>query len=50
VDRALEQLVWERAHPRCEYCLLPVQCTEAPFQIDHVIARKHGGETISTRS
>jgi hypothetical protein len=47
MERALEELVWQRARSRCEYCLLPVNCTEAPFQIDHIIARKHGGETIA---
>jgi hypothetical protein len=47
VDRALEDQIWERARSRCEYCLLPARYTEAPFQIDHIIARKHGGETIA---
>jgi len=23
MDRALEELVWERAHARCEYCQMP---------------------------
>lgn len=48
MDRALEEQIWERARSRCEYCLLPARYTEAPFQIDHIIARKHGGETIAT--
>jgi hypothetical protein len=47
VERALEDQVWERAQSRCEYCQLPVAYTEAPFQIDHIIARKHGGETVA---
>jgi hypothetical protein len=47
VDRALEEQVWARARFRCEYCLLPVGYTEAPFQIDHIIAKKHGGETVA---
>jgi hypothetical protein len=46
VDRALEELIWARARSRCEYCLLPARYTEAPFQIDHIIARKHGGATV----
>jgi hypothetical protein len=45
VDRALVELVWARARSRCEYCLIPARYNEAPFQIDHIIARKHGGET-----
>ena len=47
MDRTLEAQVWERARSRCEYCLLPARYTEAPFQIDHIIAKKHGGETIA---
>lgn len=47
MDRALEDQIWERARSRCEYCLLPARYTEAPFQIDHIIAKKHGGETIA---
>jgi hypothetical protein len=26
---------------------MPDAYTEAPFQIDHIIAKKHGGETVS---
>ena len=48
MDGALESHVWERARSRCEYCRLPALYTEAPFQIDHIIAKKHGGETLAT--
>jgi 5-methylcytosine-specific restriction endonuclease McrA len=37
--------VWERAEGRCEYCHLPSAFHPAPFQIDHIIARQHSGET-----
>jgi hypothetical protein len=37
--------VWERAANRCEYCQLPSAFHPAPFQIDHIIARQHGGKT-----
>jgi 5-methylcytosine-specific restriction endonuclease McrA len=47
MDRALEDQAWEHARSRCEYCLLPARYTEAPFQIDHIIAKKHGGEIIA---
>jgi 5-methylcytosine-specific restriction endonuclease McrA len=40
---AVVNAVWERAARRCEYCHLPADCSEAPFQIDHIIARKHHG-------
>ncbi|HYV28026.1 MAG TPA: HNH endonuclease signature motif containing protein [Candidatus Eisenbacteria bacterium] len=42
---AVEAFVKQRAHARCEYCQLPEGCSELPFQIDHVVARKHGGAT-----
>ncbi|MGD0415823.1 MAG: HNH endonuclease signature motif containing protein [Terriglobales bacterium] len=35
--------VWQRARARCEYCQLPSAFHPAPFQIDHIIARQHGG-------
>jgi hypothetical protein len=41
----LSRLVRERAAGRCEYCHLPQIATSIPFEIDHVIARKHGGPT-----
>lgn len=45
MDRALEQLVWSRAGHRCEYCLLPADLSSFSFQLNHVIAQKHGGPT-----
>lgn len=36
---------WHRANGRCEYCQLPANLYPAPFQIDHIIARQHGGAT-----
>jgi hypothetical protein len=47
MDRELEQLVWNRAGGVCEYCRFPSEITEAPFQIDHVTSRKHGGMTAA---
>lgn len=43
----LERLVWRRAHRTCEYCQLPQEYDELPFQIDHILARKHGGLTTA---
>ncbi|HEY6348917.1 MAG TPA: HNH endonuclease signature motif containing protein [Candidatus Angelobacter sp.] len=37
--------IWERAAARCEYCQLPAAFHPAPFQIDHIVARQHGGES-----
>lgn len=42
---ALEALIWERACRRCEYCRMPREFDDLPFQIDHIIAEKHGGPT-----
>jgi hypothetical protein len=47
MNASLRQAVRQRARRRCEYCHLPE--TDAPFtgfQIEHVIARQHGGETV----
>ena len=34
----------QRARDRCEYCgLLQGHSAFAPFHVDHIIARKHGG-------
>ena len=46
MEDALTQLVWDRAENRCEYCQLPQAFSVLMFEIDHVIARKHGGRTI----
>ena len=35
--------VRERAAELCEYCQLPSALHPAPFQIDHIIAKQHGG-------
>jgi hypothetical protein len=48
MDAALERLVRQRAAGRCEYCRLPQAGSRVPFEIDHIIARKHGGRTIAS--
>ena len=45
MNQQLVRLVWERAANRCEYCRMPHPQFRLPFQIDHVMARKHAGET-----
>lgn len=44
---SLVKLVWRRARNSCEYCRMPQQFDPLPFQIDHVVAAKHSGETKS---
>jgi hypothetical protein len=47
MDDELRRLVWRRARGRCEYCQLHQEFSRIPFEIDHVIARKHGGATAA---
>lgn len=47
MDRALVDLVWERAHGCCEYCRMPQEFDGFTHEIDHAIARKHGGPTTA---
>jgi hypothetical protein len=48
MERALEELVWERAGGRCEYCRVAQAHDRLPFEIDHITAKKHGGATRAT--
>jgi hypothetical protein len=48
VNRELARRVGERAGGRCEYCRVPQFAFLLPFQIDHIIAEKHGGETVQS--
>jgi|SRR5215510_2317601 len=45
MDTTLAALVRERARSRCEYCRLPEAFLAIPFEIDHILAQKHGGPT-----
>ena len=45
MDDELRRRVWERARGRCEYCRLHQNHSRLTFEIDHIIARKHGGAT-----
>ncbi len=41
----LRRQVCERAQGRCEYCLIREELVYLPFEVDHIIAEKHGGPT-----
>lgn len=43
----LRRLVESRANGLCEYCLIHDADTYLGCQVDHVVAEKHGGQTIS---
>ena len=45
MQRELVEQVRRRAGFRCEYCHFPERFSGLNFQIDHVIAEKHGGPT-----
>jgi hypothetical protein len=45
VSAELRQLVIERANSRCEYCLFPQDASLLAFEMEHIIAEKHGGVT-----
>ena len=45
MDAILAALVRERARSTCEYCRLPETLLAIPFEIDHILAQKHGGLT-----
>ena len=47
IPAALRRLVQQRAGHRCEYCLLHEEDAGLPHEPDHVIARKHRGETTA---
>jgi hypothetical protein len=47
VSESLRRLVAERAAHRCEYCLLHEDDSYSPHQVDHIISRKHGGQSDS---
>ena len=45
MEKGLEGETRRRAKNRCEYCHFPADLAITPFQIDHIIAEKHGGKT-----
>jgi hypothetical protein len=47
MDVALVRQVWQRAKHCCEYCRMPQDYDDSPFEIDHIISRKHGGPTVA---
>ena len=47
IDVALRGLVRERAFGLREYCRISERLTLAEHEIDHVIAVKHGGQTVA---
>ena len=46
MDAELHRLVRDRSGRRCEYCRLPEAESLVPFEIEHIIPRKHRGQTV----
>ncbi len=46
MKRALVNRVRQAAGGRCEYYRMRRQFDPLPFQVDHIIAEQHGGETV----
>jgi hypothetical protein len=42
----IKALIRRRAAFRCEYCHFPERLAELSLQMDHVVARKHGGRGL----
>ncbi len=47
MERKLREEVWRRSSSRCEYCQLPQEFSDATHEIDHIVAEKHAGQTVS---
>ena len=47
MDAELQRLVRDRSGGRCEYCRLPEAESLVPFEIEHIIPRKHRGRTVA---
>jgi hypothetical protein len=45
VSKALRRKVIKRSNGKCEYCLFPERMSLFSFEIEHIIAEKHGGVT-----
>ncbi len=48
IPNRLRDRVTKRAEARCDYCLLPARYAFYSHEIDHVVPRKHGGQTLDT--
>jgi hypothetical protein len=46
MDAATRRLVRERAHCRCEYCRIHEDDEPLSFHVEHIVARKHGGNDV----
>ena len=45
MPKSRRRQVAQRAKGRCEYCHLPQSLTTLPYELDHIRAQKHHGQT-----
>jgi len=43
---SVAEQVWNRASGRCEYCRMAQKYDELTFEVEHIISKKHGGQTV----
>jgi hypothetical protein len=46
IPAQIREAVEKRAENVCEYCLLPGISAHFKHQVDHILPRKHGGQTV----
>ena len=46
VDEVTTAFVQRRANGRCEYCHLPQAYTALLFEVEHIIAKQHDGQSV----
>jgi hypothetical protein len=46
MDAATILRIRQRANHRCEYCQLPQAAIESRLQVEHIVARQHGGGDV----
>ena len=46
MKRGLLHQLRQLARDQCDYCRLPTTYDPLPFQVDHIIAQQHSGETV----
>ena len=46
MNRTLVSQLRRLTGDRCDYCRIPRRLDPLPFQVDHIIAQQHGGQTV----
>lgn len=48
ISAKLRKTVTDRANKLCEYCLMPLDFSHDPFEVEHIIPIAQNGKTISS--